>query len=97
MWDTTSDIISSVIFQSGTGNTAKIGINTATLVTTLDIKVGSTVRGTLSLPATGTATSTADKNSQAVLFTASAYNSTSTAVNQKFQVAKDHGGSEIRG
>ena len=27
LWDTTSDIISSVLFQSGTGTTAKVGIN----------------------------------------------------------------------
>jgi len=30
LWDTTSDIISSVLFQSGTGATAKVGINTTT-------------------------------------------------------------------
>ena len=28
LWDTTSDIISSVLFQSRTGTTAKVGINT---------------------------------------------------------------------
>src|SRR5207245_7367940 len=28
LWDTTSDIISSAVFQSGTGTTAKLGIGT---------------------------------------------------------------------
>ena len=86
LWDSTSDIINSVLHQSGTGTTAKIGINTTTPATTLDVKGSSTMRGSLSLPATGAATATAGKNSQPVLFTASAFNSsTSTAVNQKFQ------------
>ena len=58
LWDTTSDILSSVLFQSGTGTTAKIGINTTTPATTLDVKGSGTIRGTLSLPATGTATAT---------------------------------------
>src|SRR5208337_89479 len=62
LWDTTSDIISSVLFQSGTGSTAKIGVNTITPASTLDVKGGGTIRGTLSLPATGAATTTAGKN-----------------------------------
>ena len=40
LWDSTSDIISSVLFQSGTGTTAKVGINTTTPATTLDVKGG---------------------------------------------------------
>jgi len=79
LWDTTSDIVSSVLFQSGTGATARIGINTATPVSTLDIKGGSTVRGILSLPVTGNATATAGKNSQLLSFAASAFNSSSSA------------------
>jgi hypothetical protein len=86
LWDSTSDIISSVLFQKGTGNTAKIGINTATPATTLDVKGAGTIRGTLSLPANGAATATAGKNSQPLNLAASAFNSTSsTAVNQTFQ------------
>ena len=86
LWDSTSDIISSVLFQKGTGSTAKIGINTATPATTLDVKGAGTIRGTLSLPATGAATATAGKNSQPLNLAASAFNSTSsTAVNQTFQ------------
>ena len=86
LWDSTSDITSSVLFQKGSGSSAKIGINTATPATTLDVKGGGTIRGTLSLPATGSATATAGKNSQPLNLAASAFNSTSsTAVNQTFQ------------
>lgn len=80
MWDTTSDIVDSVLFQSGT----KIGINTTTPASTLDIKGSSTVRGTLNLPATGTATSSGGFNSQPITQVASAFNSR-TAVNQTFE------------
>ncbi len=86
LWDSTSDIISSVLFQSGTGATSKIGINTTTPATTLDIKGSATVRGTLSLPATGTATVTKATNSQPMTLAASAFNTTSgKAVAQTFQ------------
>jgi hypothetical protein len=86
LWDSTSDIISSVIFQSGTGSTAKIGINTAAPTSALDVKGAGTIRGTLSLPATGAATATAGKNSQPLNLAASSFSSgTSTAVNQMFQ------------
>ena len=86
LWDTTSDIISSVLFQSGTGATAKVGINTTTPATTLDIKGTATVRGTLSLPATGTATATKATNSQPMTLAASVFNTTSgKAVAQTFQ------------
>jgi hypothetical protein len=86
LWDSSSDIVSSTIFQSGTGTTSKIGINTTTPTSTLDVKGGGTIRGTLSLPVTGNATATAGKNSQPLSLAASAFNSTSaTAVNQNFQ------------
>ncbi len=86
LWDTTSDILSSVLFQSGTGSTAKIGINTTTPASTLDVKGGSTIRGTLSLPAAGNATATKGANSQPLNLAASAFSSTtSKAVAQTFQ------------
>jgi hypothetical protein len=95
LWDSTSDIISSVVFQKGTGSSAKIGINTATPATTLDVKGAGTIRGTLSLPATGTATATAGKNSQPLNLAASAFNSTSsTAVNQTFQWQSEPAGND---
>ncbi len=86
LWNTTSDIVSSVLFQKGSGTKAKIGINTTTPASTLDVKGGGTIRGTLSLPATGAATATVGKNSQPLSLAASAFSSTtSTAVNQNFQ------------
>ena len=95
LWDTTSDIVSSVLFQAGTGATAKLGINTATPASTLDVKGGSTIRGTLSLPATGTATATAGKNSQPLTLAASAFNSaTSKAGNQTFQWQAEPAGND---
>jgi hypothetical protein len=87
----TSTIIDSVVFQSAT-SPFKIGINTATPASTLDVKGTGTIRGqlsilgTLSLPATANATATAGKNSEPLNLAASAFNSTSsTAVNQTFE------------
>src|SRR5580692_3737076 len=87
LWtNNTGALGNSVLFQSGTGTTAKIGINTTAPGTTLDVNGAETVRGTLNLPATGTATATAGKNSQPQDFVASVFNSsTATAVAQKFQ------------
>jgi trimeric autotransporter adhesin len=85
LWDATTDITSSVIAQSGSGASGRIGIATATPATTLDVKGAATVRGTLSLPATGTATATAGKDSDPLSMLASAFNSsTSAAVTQTF-------------
>jgi len=54
-----STVIDSVLYQTGTGSTAKVGINTTTPATTLDVNGTGTVRGTLSLPATAAAIATA--------------------------------------
>jgi hypothetical protein len=81
----TTTILDSVVFQSATAP-FKIGINTTTPATTLDVKGAGTIRGILSLPATGAATATKGANSQPLNLVASAFNSTSsTAVNQTFQ------------
>ena len=86
LWTSTSNIGNSVVFQSGSGSTAKIGINTSTPASTLDVKGGGTIRGTLILPATGTATATVGKTSFPIDLTASAFSSSAgTAVNQVFQ------------
>jgi hypothetical protein len=78
-------IVDSVLFQTGTGSTAKVGINTTTPTTTLDVAGAATIAGTLALPATGAATATAGKASQPLTLAASAYNSsTPAAVNQTF-------------
>ena len=86
LWTTTSNIANSVLFQSGTGATAKIGVNNTAPATTLDVKGAGTIRGILNLPAAGVATAAAGKNSQPLNLAASSFNSTSsTALNQTFQ------------
>jgi trimeric autotransporter adhesin len=81
-----ANVQSSILTQTGSGTTGKIGINTTAPATVLDVNGGATVRGTLAVATTGTATAAAGKNSQPLDFTASAYNSsTAAAVAQKFQ------------
>jgi hypothetical protein len=90
LWTSTSALGSSVLFQSGTGTTAKMGIGTATPAAALDVKGTETVRGVLTLPATATATATAGKNSQALSLVASAFNSpTSAAVRTQAAAIRD--------
>jgi hypothetical protein len=94
LWDSTSDIISSVVFQSAT-SPFKIGINTTTPATTLDVKGSGTIRGTLSLPATGTATATKSANSQPMTLAASAFNTTSgKATAETFQLQAEPVGND---
>jgi hypothetical protein len=86
LWTSTSNIGNSVLFQSGAGKSTKLGINTTTPASTLDVKGAATIRGLFSLPAGGTATATKGFNSQAEQLSASAFNSgTSKAVTQTFQ------------
>jgi len=86
LWTTGTNVQSSAITQTGSGATAKIGINTTAPTTALDVHGGSAIRGTLVLPATGTATAAAGKVSQPENFVASSFSSaTSTPVNQTFQ------------
>lgn len=90
LWDSTSDIVTSIIFQSGTGSTAKIGFNTTTPAATLDVKGTETVRGILTLPSTGTATSAGGFNSQPITIASSVFNSgTGTAVAQNFRLLSE--------
>jgi hypothetical protein len=84
--DNSGTLGNSVLFQSGMGATAKMGINTTTPASTLDVKGSSTVRGTLQLPSVGTATATIGSNSNVVDLVASSFNGgTAKAVNQTFQ------------
>ena len=72
----------SILFQNGSLN---LGIGTQTPAAKLDVSGSARVRGTLLLPATGTATAGGGKNSQPLNLAASAFNSgTATAVNQTF-------------
>jgi len=86
LWSSASNIGNSVLFQSGTGSSAKVGINTTAPGATLDIKGTANLQGLLTSAASGAATSTSGKSSQAHSFVASSFNSsTKTAVNQTFQ------------
>jgi hypothetical protein len=86
IWTNSTTLGSSAVFQAGTGAKAKVGINTTTPASALDVKGGGTIRGLFSLPPAGTATATAGFNSQPMDLAASVFNSgTSTAVNQIFQ------------
>ncbi len=87
LWlDSNGTLGNSALFQGGTAQKPKVGIGTTTPSSTLDVKGSSTIRGSLSLPTTGTATATAGKNSQPLNIAASAFNSgTGTAVSQNFQ------------
>jgi hypothetical protein len=87
LWtDSSGNLSNSALFQSGAGGTAKIGIDTITPATTLDVAGGGTIRGPLSLPAIGPATATAGQNSQPLTFAASVFDSgTSAAINENFQ------------
>jgi hypothetical protein len=79
-------IIDSSVFQTGTGTTGKIGIDTITPATQLDVNGAGTIRGTLSLPPTGTATAAGGKDSQGLNLVASSFSSTSgTAQGQVFR------------
>ena len=84
--DSSGNLNNSAMFQSGAGGTGKIGINTTTPATTLDVEGGGTIRGPLSLPAIGLATATAGQNSQPLTFATSVFDSgTSAAINENFQ------------
>jgi len=86
LWTKSTTLGNSVVFQSGSGSKAKVGINTTKPVSTLDVKGGGTIRGLFSLPPTGTATATTGFNSQPEDLAASVFNSgTGTAVPQTFQ------------
>lgn len=86
LWTSTSAIGNSVLFQTGSGSTAKIGINTTTPGATLDVKGTTNFEGILTLPAQGTATASGGKSSQPQDLVASSFSSsTKAAVNQTFQ------------
>jgi hypothetical protein len=85
LWTGTSSVGNSALFQTGSGSTARIGINTTVPTSTLDVKGAASFRGAINMAATGIATPAAGRVSQAQNFAASAYNTaTSTAVNEVF-------------
>jgi trimeric autotransporter adhesin len=95
LFTTASNVQSSILEQTGSGTTGRIGINTALPASTLDVNGTGTIRGNLSLPATAAATATAGKNSQPTTLTASAYNSSSkAAVAQNFRWQAEPAGND---
>jgi hypothetical protein len=84
--DNAGTLSNSTLFQSGSGSSAKIGVGTTAPTATLDVKGATALRGIVTLPATGTATATAGKNSQPFNLGASVFNSTTqTPVAQTFR------------
>ena len=82
IWTNSSTLGNSKIYQTG-GN---VGIGNTNPAGTLDVSGGAFIRGTLQLPATGTATAMLGFNSQPLDALASAFSSTThAAVNQHFR------------
>lgn len=79
LWTSTSNIGNSMVFQSGSGSTAKLGIGTTTPSSTLDVKGSATLEGPVTLPPISGATATKGESSQAVGFVASSYDSSTKA------------------
>ena len=75
LWDSASDLTSSILTQTGSGSTARVGVNLTTPSTTLDVKGTSNFRGTTTIPSAGLATTSAGKTSYPFVFATSAYNS----------------------
>src|SRR3984957_17568769 len=85
LWTSTSALTNSVLFQTGSGTAAKIGINSTTPAATLDVNGGTIVRGLLNFPNAATATAAAGADSRPFGFVASVFNSgTASASNQVF-------------
>jgi hypothetical protein len=92
LWTSTSNIANSVLFQSA-ASPFRIGINTITPATTLDVKGAGTIRGVLALPPTAAATAAKGADSQPLNLVASAFNTTA-AVNQTFQWEAEPAGND---
>jgi hypothetical protein len=79
LWDSTSDITSSIITQTGSGSSAKIGINITNPLFTFDVKGTELVRGLFEMATTGYATATKAFISNPLNFESSAFSSTAAA------------------
>jgi len=86
LWTSGSNIGNSIVFQSGTGSSAKLGLNLTSPAATLDVNGSVLARGPLQLHSLGTATATSGFNSNPYLQTASSFSSSSgKAISQNFQ------------
>jgi endosialidase-like protein len=75
LWTANSILGNSVLFQSGSGSTATVGINTITPAATLDVNGNMITRGALQLPSLGIATAGGGFNSQPFSLQGSSFNS----------------------
>jgi hypothetical protein len=75
IWSDSNDLSNSVMFQLGTGSSAKIGINEKTPLETLDVNGSELVRGLMEMATMNYATPAKGYNSQPFNLESSAYNS----------------------
>lgn len=75
VWADSSNLGNSIIFQSGTGSSAKLGINLKSPLATLDVNGPTLIRGTLEPITKGIATPLKAFNSNPLDFEASSFNS----------------------
>jgi hypothetical protein len=95
LWTNNSVLGNSVLFQSGSGSTATVGVNTITPAAALDVNGSLISRGTLQLPSTGTANASSGFNSQPFTLQGSAYNSsTQKAIGPIFQWQTEPNGND---
>ena len=94
LWrNSTGNLGDSVLFQSGAGATANVGINTTTPATTLDVNGTTTLRGDTAMAAIGVATVNGGKKSEPLDFDGSVFNSgTSSAVATTFRLQTESAG-----
>jgi len=86
LWTSTSALGNSILFQSGTGPSARIGINTTSPIATLNVKGTTMMQGSATMASAGIATTSAGTNSFPLDLRASVFNSSTHApANQNFQ------------
>jgi hypothetical protein len=86
LWTGNSILGSSVLFQSGSGSTAMLGLNETSPLASLDVNGTELVRGLFESATTGNANASKGFNSNATDFEASSFNSgTNKAVLQHFE------------
>ena len=73
--DNSGDLGNSILYQSGSGSSAMIGLNLKTPLANLDVNGTSLMRGLFEMSATGRASATKAYNSNAVNLESSAFNS----------------------
>jgi len=78
LWTDSTDLGSSILYQTGTGSSARIGVNTTSPLFTLDVKGTELVRGLFELSTLQYATASKGSNSNPLNLESSAYNSSTS-------------------